>query len=118
MAILLMAELSDDQQLVESFGLLVVCTRIFGYGLRSYLIEDKTAELVREISVGVFFEILKKANVLKLTKSVQLNVGQIIPAIKAIVAEIYNVEKIAKDEGIDHLVDYSVKLFTSSYPNK
>jgi hypothetical protein len=119
MAILLMAEMSDDINLVESFALLVVCTRIFGYGLRSFLVEEKTSELVREISVGVFFfETLKKANTLTLNSSVQIDISQIIPSVRDMATTIYKVEEKAKVEGIDHLVDFSIQLFTTSYPCK
>jgi hypothetical protein len=119
MAILLMAEMSEDVNLAESFALLVVCTRIFGYGLRSYLVEEKTSELVREISVGVFFfETLKKAKTLALNPLVQIDISQIISSVRDIATTIYEVEEKAKIDGIDHLIDFSIQLFTTSYPNK
>ncbi|NJL97275.1 hypothetical protein HC864_05770 [Candidatus Gracilibacteria bacterium] len=105
MAIEAMRTMCDDTDLVSAFALLVVCTRIFGYGLRAYLIEDKTSQLVREISVAVFFfETLKHAGVLTLDSRLSLDIPKISDAISNKVQEIDTVERIAKKKELKTLL--------------
>ena len=118
-AIELVSTLSDDLDLVNSFALLVVCTRIFGYGLRSYLVPEKTVQLVREISVGLFFfEQLKNNGVLKFDKKISIEIPSIRLSTKKLVQEIDASEAQAKENGNQILVDYAVHLYSRSYPNK
>lgn len=118
-AIEAMQTMGDDSNLISAFALLVVCTRIFGYGLRAYLIEEKTSQLVREISVAVFFfETLKNAGVITCGSNLGFSISKIICAISDKVQEIDEVESIAKKEGVKTLVNYAVKLYSASYRDK
>ena len=118
-AIEAMQTMCDDSNLISAFALLVVCTRIFGYGLRAYLVEDKTSQLVREISVAVFFfESLKNAGILTCGSHLVFNIPKITSVISDKVQEIDEVESTAKKEGVKTLVDYAVKLYSASYPDK
>jgi hypothetical protein len=114
-----MQVMSDDSELVSTFALLVVCTRIFGYGLRAFLMEEKTTQLVREISVAVFFfETLKNAGVITYGSTLGFTIPHITSAISSMVKEIDWIESIAKRQGTQNLVDYAIKLYSNSYPNR
>jgi hypothetical protein len=118
-AIEAMQTMSDDSELVSAFALVVVCTRIFGYGLRAFLMEDKTTQLVREISVAVFFfETLKNAGVLIFGPTLGFDISKIASAISHKVKEVDRIESIAKTKGTQKLVDYAIKLYSDSYPNR